>query len=348
MKPCWYWNFETALGRYFRLQFEGTMLRISSVLGIALLSSALMAAATSILPPLAHGSAVPCSIQPGIRATRSDLVQLGDVSVSISEQASREGAACIQSAALWVTKNGVSRQIELRKADTNSFFIVDIAPDSSAILLSSREREAVRLAVIPLTADASQFSQTALKWMSVSDWVGGKNCDNAFETQGFIDRKHIVFASAPDSPFSRRCNSGADAYSVDVDTHRAKPLNFGGVNRAAKVLSGSVHSCKSDPDVVGACYTTRARLALAGERNGEGMLLWPVGTDHLLAVDEDLIPADLRAEITPATRLYATMLICPMAGEHHSSRPLVCVESAADPRPEPISPRLTRSSISRR
>jgi hypothetical protein len=314
------------------------MLRICA-LGLAVATSTrILAAAGFVLPPLASSSAVPCSKRAGTRATRSDLVQLGNVTVSLGEQASREGNSCMYSAALWITQNDVSQQVDLPGAEKNAFSIIDVAPDASSILLAARNGPSTQLAVFKLP-------DGALKWMPTTEWLGLRNCDAAFEPQGYLDTRHIVLAAASRSS-SPACEASADLYSVDLDTHRTTAIAYSGLKRVARSVSGPIHSCKSDPDVVQACYRARARLGLSSD--GPGLSLWTIGSNHLLAVDEDMVPSDLRLEVTPQRRVYASMLICPMALPPSGRRAHVCVDSASDFRPDPVVPQRSRPGVTRR
>jgi hypothetical protein len=313
-------------------------------LGLGLLSSTLIAAEPSLLTPLASAAALPCSVRPGVRSIQSGLVQFGDVTASLSAQSTRQNTreknACTQSAALWVTQNGVSQQFDLPDAKSRVFNIVDVAPDASAILISAvttlpnGQGYSTEVGVVSL-ADG------VFRWTLVSDMLGFQNCDAAYKPQGFSDAKHIVVAAAPALPPHRyaNCTPETQFYLVDLDLPRVKPLRSIGLHRLATAASGPAggtrQACKTDPDVVGACYSTRARLALG---TGEDLLVWPIGSPHFMAAEEQMVPGVLRSELTHAMRVYATMVLCPMQVEHREKRQYVCVESATDLRPDPISP----------
>ena len=309
-------------------------------LALGLATCTLTAAEPALLTPLASAVALPCSIRPGVRSIQSGLVQFGDVTASLSAQSTREKEVCTQSAALWVTQNGVSQQFDLPDAKARVFNIVDVAPDGSAILLSAvttlpnGQGYATEVGVVSL-ADG------AFKWTSVSDMLGFNNCDAAYKPQGFADARHIVIAAAPTLLPHRfaNCTPDTQLYSVDLDLPRVKPLRSVGVNRVAKAVSGPAsgprQACKTDPDVVGACYSTRGRLALG---SGEDLLVWTLGSAHYMAAEEQMVPVVLRAGLTHAMRVYATMVLCPMVVEHREKRQYVCVDSATDLRPDPVAP----------
>jgi len=262
-----------------------------------------------------------------VRAVRSDLVELGSVSASIGSQASREGHACVQSAALSVTQKDVTQQIELRDAAKTRFAIVDIAPDGSAILLTAERNRKVQMGVVSLASGA-------LHWTSLAELIRTANCDAPIEAQGFLDVTHLVVAEAAAATGHRSvaCPDNATFYSVEVESHRVKVLNSDGFTRQAKVVSGAIQTCKSDPDVVRGCYSSRARLAISP--NGQGMQLWTFGSNRSLSVEYGMVPGGLSSRVTPETRMLATMVICPMAVAPRTGRQVVCVDSAVNIRPE--------------
>ena len=311
-------------------------------LAFGLLSGVLKAAEPSLLMPLAQTIAPPCSKHSGVRSTRSDVVALAQVTASISAQATREGESCIQSAALWVTQKGVSQQFELPDAGAKNLAIWDVAPDASAVLLSSYQPgadDSWQLAVVPL-ADGT------VKWTPPGELLGFHNCGAELQPQGFLDPRHIVIAASPQK-FAHAlpdCVTKATLFSAETDRHQAKIIAPATISRLAAAISGSFQSCQSDPDVVGACYRTRARLALT--KDGNGMTLWPVGSGHFLSVQEDMVPEELRAQVSADQRIYATMLICPISPER-SGPHRICIDSATDLKPDPINSRNLRSASTR-
>lgn len=299
------------------------------------LLSTIVVAALSAVPaaaelPLAYSVAPPCSQRPGVRAVRSDLIQLGEVTASLSAQSTRENGSCVQAAALWVTLRGVSQQFELRDAPQNTFAIVDIAPDSSAILLSSTatlhkpdDYRSPQMAVLALP-------DGAVKWTPVTDVLGFKGCDALLEPEGFLDAGHILIDAVPPASAHGHasCIAKPSFYSFDALHHTVKLSATIGIRRFAQSVAPPLQSCKSDPDVVAACYTKRARLSLT--EKGDGLLLWPVGEKRLLSVEDDMLPGDLLARVSPSMRVYATMVICPLTVEQPRSRPHICVDAATN------------------
>jgi hypothetical protein len=312
----------------------------------ALLCVTGVAAESDLIMPLAYSSAPRCSQRPGVRSIRSDLVQYGDVTASISSQAAQDHGSCVKSAALWVTEKDTSQQFELPDAAANTFAILDVAPDFSSVLLSSvatlpndKEDRSSRIALVPLREGAP-------KWMPLTEILGFHGCDAALNPQGFADATHVIIAASPPPSTKRRptCTPKLTFFSFDLITHGVKQVSPRLVKRFAQPVAGPVHSCKTDPDVVGACYTSRGRLALSG--HDQSMTLWPLHSGHYLTVEDDMLPVNLSSKVASDMRVYATMVICPLLVEHTGShpRPHVCIDAATDFRPDPITPRPARSA----
>ena len=296
----------------------------------------------TLLPPLAYSNAPLCSKRPGVRAVRSDLVQMAGITASLSEQATRDQGICTRTAALWVNEGEVSQQFDLPDAASRSFAIQDIAPDASSILLSSTaafpkpdDHHSSELAIIWL-------KDGIVKWSPAGKLLGLGQCDASFEPQGFLDPRHVAIVVVPPTgahPHSS-CPTEPETYSLDLATHTARISSEVSVRRLAQTVSGPVLSCKADPDVVAGCYTARARLEYAP--GGQGLLVWPVGTRHNFSVEEGMLPGDLLSKISPSMRVYATMLICPLTVENPGPRAQICIDSASDFRPDPLTTRSTR------
>lgn len=312
-------------------------------IAVAMTAGILDAAGPSLLPPLATSVAPPCSVRQGVRMTRSSLVEMGGVSVSLASQAVRDGKICSQSSALGVTVRDVSEQFELPDPSATAFAIQDISGNGSEILLTSspvdasREGSAAEMAVVPV-ADGS------MKWMAVSQLLQMTNCDGIFHPEGFFDSSRILIAVAPRMSAHERanCTDKVAFYLFEPNSHRVTPTDGGEISRLAHPVSGPLESCNTDPDLAGACYRTRGRLAL--KDTGDGMLLWTFGSNHYLSVEPELVPGALSAQISPDMRIYASMLVCPMVEEPHGTRAHVCIESASGFKADPITPKNERGA----
>jgi len=280
-------------------------------------------AADGLLPPLASVSAPPCPKRPGIRSQRSGVVQMGDAMVSVTAQTTREDGTCTTSASLWVTQSGVSQQVDLTDSGASTFNIIDIAPDTSGVLVSAADKAAF-----------VSFADGSAHWLSLPDLLSVAPCRAQLTPQGFADSSRMVVALIPPAEAAAvGCPSALSFYSVNWVTHAVNPM-LNSLNLKRFAASASAQSCKTDPDVIAACYTARARLAVAPE--SRGYLLWPVGGKHVMAVPDGMVPDDLSAKVSASMRVYATMLICPVTTQMRSARPVVCIESASDLKADPI------------
>jgi hypothetical protein len=251
---------------------------------------------------------------------------------------------------LWVTRQGVSHEFDLRKGASNIFEIVDIAPDSSSILLSTPAAPANPAEHLPAaTAQVAivSLNDNAVKWLDVQDLLGLRNCEAAFAPQGYMDNTRVVIAVIPGrfAPWHASCPHAASFYSVGVISHSISSVGDNiRIGRFGQIVSGPVRSCRTDPDVSG-CHTARARLAVS--ENGAFLQLWQKGSMRLWDVEDGMLPAALSSSVTPTMRMYATMVICSVAAPA-GARPHVCIDSAINFKPDPLPPKAPMTDASQR
>jgi hypothetical protein len=99
--------------------------------------------------------------------------------------------------------------------------------------------------------------------------------------------------------------------------------------------AGDAPRCKSNPKVIGACYSLHGRLSRGADTIG--LWLWPVGTKRLLGVtggptledaDTPIWPQNLR--LTSGDEdIYADFEVCPFTPERKGVMQFVCIESAS-------------------
>jgi hypothetical protein len=97
-----------------------------------------------------------------------------------------------------------------------------------------------------------------------------------------------------------------------------------------------INSCKAQPQLSGACFEIRGRMAIY---NGNPRLrIWPVGTKKLLALSERRgtmnedynVPKELLEQLSFGKAMYADFTICPFTDDEPGVMRLACVESAED------------------
>ncbi len=90
--------------------------------------------------------------------------------------------------------------------------------------------------------------------------------------------------------------------------------------------------CKSNPRLVGSCFSVRGRLSTY---NGNPSLrIWPSGTHQLLGVIEDeeplSIPANIRNLVGFERDVWGTFLVCPFSKGETGHMQFVCVDEASN------------------
>jgi hypothetical protein len=90
--------------------------------------------------------------------------------------------------------------------------------------------------------------------------------------------------------------------------------------------------CKSNPQLVGACFPVRGRLSAY---NGTpGLRIWPIGTHRLLGIlnDEDplSVPENIRNLVGFDRAVYGEFLVCPFTKSKPGQMQFVCVAVASN------------------
>ena len=94
------------------------------------------------------------------------------------------------------------------------------------------------------------------------------------------------------------------------------------------------HSCKSHPQINGACSEVHGRLSFY---NGTpSARIWVVGTNRMLGISErkyavdgiENVPSDLLAQLDIDSEMYADFVVCPFTTQQQGVMQLICVESA--------------------
>ena len=95
----------------------------------------------------------------------------------------------------------------------------------------------------------------------------------------------------------------------------------------AKGNAQRAEACKSRKDLAGECYKVRGRLR--AYTSNPACRIWPVGTTHLLGVeDPDALPSNIACG--EGFEVYADFLICPLTVPRQSGLQMVCVASASN------------------
>ncbi len=90
--------------------------------------------------------------------------------------------------------------------------------------------------------------------------------------------------------------------------------------------------CRRNPNVVDLCFKVHGRVRVV---NGTGMVIWRIGTDRLLGVeDEESIPRNLSKALFKydakwGSDVYGDFEVCPFTRRKPEEMQMVCVESAS-------------------
>jgi hypothetical protein len=90
--------------------------------------------------------------------------------------------------------------------------------------------------------------------------------------------------------------------------------------------------CKGNPDVVDQCFKVHGRARIV---NGTGMVIWRIGTDRLLGVEDDEnIPPNLSKALFKyddkwSSDVYGDFEVCPLTKRKPEEMQMVCVASAS-------------------
>lgn len=101
---------------------------------------------------------------------------------------------------------------------------------------------------------------------------------------------------------------------------------------AAPLQSQQDRLCKGNPDLVDQCFKVHGRVRIV---NGTGMVIWRIGTDRLLGVeDEETIPHNLSKALFKydakwGSDVYGDFEVCPFTKRKPEEMQMVCVESAS-------------------
>ena len=156
-----------------------------------------------------------------------------------------------------------------------------------------------------------------------------EDCGQNFTT---LNDQKVAFAVEPKAPeYLFRINelfgssSGSQFYFRITQTE---------TELAAIAEAHYINSCKAQPQLSGACFEIRGRMAIY---NGNPSLrIWPVGTKRFLALSERRgsmnedynVPKELLEQLSYGKAMYADFTICPFTDDEPGVMRLVCVESA--------------------
>ena len=283
-------------------------------------------------PSLAYGAAPDCSEHVGDRISYSATVRMKAVSASIVGTAKRgSDRECSRHAEL-VLSGHVERTIPLSMPHRAGYEIADFNPSGQTLLLLAEndleppydQTRNVEVAIVDVIHPQIQLINT---W----DVFGWGKCNATVEPQGFTPDGRVLLLARPSTHWSEARNDCVSDWGLYATDLKSKPVRLPDgtkVPRFAKVTSYEHRACKSDPDIMEACFTIHGRLNVW---NGSPSLrIWPVGTRRIMGVlDEYPLPGELDDYDLLNGAAWGDFEVCPFTKDRQGWMRMVCVESAS-------------------
>jgi len=283
--------------------------------------------------PLAEGGAPDCPDHVGSRTLRSETVSNGTVKIYIEGTTVRAQNKVCQSKADLIISGRVKRTLPLSGAADHGFSIVDFSPDGQSILLASQggdfspdlDFRDEAIAVIGLTGGEVRLINT---W----DLFQWGRCYATVEPQGFTNDGRLLILARPTVVYAHRndanCVSDWGLYAMDLVGPPVRLPDNTKVPRFAKAIAEQVQACKTDPDIIGACFTVHGRLSAW---NGTPtMRIWRVGTNRILGDHDDWpLPEGLAEHMSWDVEAWGDFEVCPFTKEQPGVMQMVCINSAS-------------------
>jgi len=282
-------------------------------------------------PALSYGGAPECSEHMGGRVYRSDIAGLSNLKVFITGTATHETGGCQATADVLVDRAGKSSHFKLTARSERSFSIVDFSPDGKSVLLAHDYNEDEYRQYREVTVALMSLADGKIEWHNAWDLFRWKNCDAMVEPQGFLSDGRIVVRARQTVVVGHthpNCVNDIGLYALDLTGSLPVRLpDSTKVTRYGKRERPAFQACKSDPDIVGACFRIHGRIAAY---NGTPTLrIWRIGTDRLLGVDDDIpVPEALSRQLDWDVNAYGDFEVCPFNPEREGEMRRVCIESA--------------------
>lgn len=281
--------------------------------------------------PLATAQAPDCPEHIGVRNYRSEIAKFTQTSVYITGQAVRDGSGCRQTAELRIQSGNATASYELPDANQQEFSVADFSVDGSRLLLfagrddenGSTDFRDIQIAVVPAVSGE-------MHWRNVWDIFQWHDCDATVDPLGFSDDGAIIIRAGPsvwDGHPLPNCVADAGLYSVESTTGAVQrwPADLE-VKQHGSSAGAPCQTCKSDPDIVGACFTVHGRMAVYN--GGMPYRIWRIGTDRMLGVRDSIIPESLTTNLIWGTAAFGDFYVCPFTRQREGAMQFVCVESA--------------------
>jgi hypothetical protein len=210
------------------------------------------------------------------------------------------------------------------------FEIVDFSADGKKILLSTNkemkfpdfDRRNIEVANLELTNGQAH-------WVNVWDIFGWQECDATVELQGFNQDGNIILRARPSTWVNSKrtnCVSNIGLFKTDLTNPPIRLPDDTKILRCGRSIAEASQACKTDPDVIEACFTVHGRLS--AWNGSPTMRIWRVGTHRMLGTRDDPLPLNLAKEMDWGVEAWGDFLVCPITRERPGVMQTVCIESA--------------------
>lgn len=282
-------------------------------------------------PPLASGGAPECPEHSGTRRLKSETIRSHGIEAWLSGMATRvRSGQCISSAQVHFSGR-VNRTIPLQEAGKRSFELVDFSADGKFLLLVANVNSSspnidlrnVEIAKVSVTSGTPQ-------WINAWDVFRWRGCRATVEPQGFDEDGWVVLRVRPSTWVAHPgpdCVQTPELYQANLAGELARLKDATPIQRYGEKVAEAEEPCKTDPDIIAACFSLRGRLSAW---NGSPTLrIWRVGTKRILGVqDDEPLPADLQRHMNWDVEAWGEFTVCPFTKERPGEMQIVCIESS--------------------
>lgn len=281
-------------------------------------------------PALGYGGAPQCPIHAGSRTYRSDIVRDAHTTALLTGTNRHDSTGCHPTAELQITIAGKTKRFNLSNPEKRNFSLVDFSPDGSQLLLAFEDRKSERYQHRDVSVATMLLANGEMNWRNTWDIFGWKDCDAMMEPQGFLPDGRLVIRARKSVRVGDsypNCVNEVGLYAVDITADAATRLpDSTKVVRYGNRERPGFQACKSDPDIVAACFKVHGRLSAW---NGTPtMRIWRIGTDRILGVHDGIMPESLTSKMDWNVEAYGDYEVCPFRHRRFGEMQMVCIESA--------------------
>ncbi len=242
-----------------------------------------------------------------------------------------QSRTCHRNADLIISHQG-QKTLPLLNVAVSELSIIDFSPDGQRLLLESygpsdATDENYRNELITVVG----LAQDDVKWVNAWDLFHWGHCQATVEPQGFTNDGRVLILARPSNlnpPSGNDCVHDWGLYATDLKSPPVRLPDNTKVPRFGKVVAEQVQACKTDPDIVYACFTLHGRLSAW---NGSPTFrIWKVGTNRILGDHDDWpLPEELAEHMNWDVEAWGDFKVCPFTKEQPGIMQMVCIESAS-------------------